>query len=110
MTFKVPANLRSFHDDSDRGSSWTQPFMAPELPIPEPHILCPEPEQASHLTTPLHPSRLHPSLCPPGRQDLAGVSEPQLIQGAVYALPASFLEGMKLYWLPACSRSVKFSL
>lgn len=60
------------------------------------------------ITLILAPASTHQSHWPPGRQDLVGVSEPQLIQGAVYVLSALFLEGMKLYWLPPCSRSVKF--
>lgn len=57
MTFKVPANLKHsvtlIIAPAGHSHSSPQHGPSPELPIPEPLILCLEPEQAPHPTTPL---------------------------------------------------------
>lgn len=91
--------------------------LAPTAPSPLPHTgPSPFARRASRGHSPPACSLLSGKPAPieshqPPRQCLAGgVRAPVNLRCSLCSRCLSFLEGMKLYWLPACSRSVKFFL
>lgn len=93
-----PSGLPTTHSPEPSALCRGQQLCSPHLPRAQPSSWFPATRESQH---------------PPKatRQHLAGgVTAPVNLGHTVYSWCFSFLEGMKLYRLPACSRSVKFFL